>query len=76
MALHRLEAIPSEITRLRLANALTRLQLAEKAGISVSRLHKIEGGIAGPVSVTTIQQLAAVLNCDPRTISEVVEVAS
>lgn len=76
MPSHRIELNPSEVNRRRLGLTLTRQDLADKAGISVHRVHKIEAGIAGGVSIATLRALADALGCDPNDISEVVEVAS
>jgi transcriptional regulator with XRE-family HTH domain len=73
---YRLHAIGTEVTKRRLLNHLTRQELAEKSGLSLTRINKIEGGLAGGVSVTSIRALAAALGCHPDDISEVVEVAS
>jgi transcriptional regulator with XRE-family HTH domain len=76
VAKHRIELIPTEVTRRRLELRLTREELAQRAGISIHRLHQIEAGIAGGVYIRTVRSLAAALGCVPEDISEVAEVAS
>lgn len=73
---YRVEILGSEVTRRRLEMALSRPQCAEAAGISVSRLAKIEAGLAGGVSTDVVQGLCRVFDCEPKDISVVEEVAS
>lgn len=70
---YKVEIFGNEITRRRLERALSRDALAEKAGISPSRLNKIEGGLAGGVSTSTVTGLCRALECEPQDISEVLE---
>lgn len=72
-ARYRLEVLGNEVTKRRLAKAWTRPQLAKASGISESRIHKIEAGLAGGVSPETVQSLASVLECDVQDISSVEE---
>jgi DNA-binding Xre family transcriptional regulator len=73
---YRVEIRAGEVTRRRLERALSRSQLAREAGISESRLNKIEAGLGGGVLPDTVQGLCRVLECEPRDISFVEEVAS
>lgn len=73
---YKVEILASEVTRRRLEMALSRPQVARDAGISPSRLNKIEAGLGGGVSVETVQGLCRVLQCDPSDISVVEQVAS
>lgn len=72
----RLKGQPNQIRAKRLALALTREQLADKAGLGVSTIHKLEGGFMDSVSPKTIQAIAKVLDCDVADISEVEQEAS
>lgn len=72
---YRVEILGPEVTKRRLALALTRKQLAERSGLSLHRINKIEsgGGWRG-VSPESVQALCGVFGCDPLDISEVAEV--
>ncbi len=72
----RLTALPNAIRARRLALALTRDQLAERSGLKVSTIHKLEGDFMDSISPKTVQALAAALSCDPAEISAVVEVSA
>jgi DNA-binding Xre family transcriptional regulator len=70
---YRVEIYADEVKVRRLRLALSKEQAASQAGISVSRLTKIEAGLAGGVSTDTVQGLCRVYACSPSDISEVVE---
>lgn len=70
---YRVEIFGSEVTRRRLTLALSKADLAEKSGVSFTRLQKIEAGLAGGVSPATVQKLCQALSCEPHEISEVLE---
>ena len=65
--------MPYELEKRCLEARLTRPQLAERADVSLYRLHKLASGWGGGVSIDAVQRLASVLNCDPSDISEVLE---
>lgn len=70
---YKVEILGNEVTRRRLTKALSKADLAKLAGISESRLAKIETGLAGGVNTSTVNGLCRVLECEPQDISEVLE---
>ena len=70
---YRIEILGPEVTLRRKRLALTKEQLAEKTGVSFSRLNKIEAGLAGGVGEKTVQKLCAFFECQPEDISQVLE---
>jgi DNA-binding Xre family transcriptional regulator len=72
---YRVEILGHEVTRRRLELALSRPQLALQAGISESRLGKIEAGLGNGVLPETVQGLCRALSCEPSDISSVEQVA-
>lgn len=58
------EALGANVTRYRLAAALTQADLARRAGMSTRQILRIEGGTANS-STDTIDALARALDVDP-----------
>jgi DNA-binding Xre family transcriptional regulator len=75
----RLEILPNELIRRRLESTLTRRELAEKVGITVSRIDQFENDTNPGIRPDTLRAISEALGCNPSDISQVVvpdEVAS
>ena len=57
--------VPAKLRKLRLEAALTQKELAEKAGLAVSTVNKLEMGHEQPWP-TTLRALAAALKVKPK----------
>lgn len=60
-----------ELQKLRLKRNLTQKQLAEKTGLSLSSIRKLEQGLMNP-SLATIEKLSKALNYSYQTILDAI----
>lgn len=72
----RLTISPETLKRRRLEAFLNQEELAQKASLSPATIRKIEAGRIDErgLQPSTVRKLALALGCDPKDISEVIEV--
>ncbi|MFD7720490.1 helix-turn-helix domain-containing protein [Streptomyces sp. NPDC059814] len=65
MEFHEEPGIGDRIARLRLRRKLTQERLAERAGVSVDVVRKLEQGVRSTARLTTLNALARALDVEP-----------
>ncbi|WP_373686785.1 helix-turn-helix domain-containing protein [Streptomyces lunaelactis] len=68
MQLHEEPTIGDRVARLRMRRKLTQEGLAERAGLSVDVVRKLEQGVRQTARLTTLNALARVLDVEPSTL--------